>query len=390
MAASLAGVMLTAPCMAFAEQEYTPVPGTTTQITKYLVVDGDSNVPAATFSFTAAPGAAVEPGEGTVEVLPGVGTVTVSNAEFSAGQQTTPGDEGDGITDDSGKKYAQATTTVDLSGASFTEPGVYRYVITEAASADNTGRFTIDEETKRTLDVYVKDQEGTLAVEGYVLYEGEVTDAPKQAADPEAEAPNNGAEAGTKSIGFVNTYNTCDLTFGKTVTGNQGSKDKYFKFTLTINGAGAGTIVNIDNTSGKLIAAPEKSDATKYEAAVMAEANGVTTLTADASGKIEHDFYLSHGNEVKLTGLPLGVTYTITETEEDYTPSATVTGDTDGATASGNTVSDATALTEDTTVAFTNDRTGVLPTGIAMSIVPGIAIVALAVVGIVLLGRKKR
>ena len=45
----------------------------------------------------------------------------------------------------------------------------------------------------------------------------------------------------TKDKGFTNEYATQDLTFSKTVTGNQGSREKYSQFTVKISNAVAGT-----------------------------------------------------------------------------------------------------------------------------------------------------
>ena len=69
-------------------------------------------------------------------------------------------------------RYARTNVTVDFSGVSFSEPGVYHYVIIEAADA--TGTVTNDATTTHYMDVYVSDEDGTLGVLGYVLHgEGE-------------------------------------------------------------------------------------------------------------------------------------------------------------------------------------------------------------------------
>ena len=351
------------PVTASAADAYEPVAGTTTDFTKYLVVSNDANIPAATFSFTVEPGAAVAAGEGTLAVLAGLDAdkVVIEDTTFTAGQDTTAGAAEDGIVNTTEKKYAQNTVTVDLTQVRFPEPGVYRYIITESASDDP---FVNDATATRTLDVYVGDDNGALAIEGYVMYSGTLTTGPS------ADA----ATADGKSAKFVNEVETANLTFSKTVEGNQGARDKFFLFTLTIENAGAGTIVNVtvDGTT------PTKTAATIYEAAVMTgeDGNGVTTLTADAEGKIVHNFYLSHGDSVTVTGVPKTATYALTEVKEDYenTPPTNASG----SFADGN-----------ATVAFTNTREGVIPTGVAMTLVPGAAILLIAAAALVILNRKK-
>ncbi|MBQ3918780.1 MAG: hypothetical protein II695_03825, partial [Oscillospiraceae bacterium] len=182
--------------------------------------------------------------------------------------------------------YAIKTVQMDFSGCGFTEPGIYRYYITETGSnvagmkCGQTSDLTKAAETVRTVDVYVEDatfMDGTveknyLRIAGYVMYVGEQTVGPNKvdpdpaptAVDPANWQVNledgmtntssttnygkvNGAEImnGTdpvqKSEGIPNFYSTNDITFGKTVTGNQGSKDKYFKFTLQLTADTAGT-----------------------------------------------------------------------------------------------------------------------------------------------------
>ena len=142
-----------------------------------------------------------------------------------------------------GKKFAVQTATVDFSGVTFTEPGVYRYVITEQ---ETTGAKAVSYDTQaqtpgskvRYLDVYVEDVNNALTVSSYVMHE---TTAVVVNTDPDNKADD-------KSSSYVNEISTKDLEFGKEVTGNQGSKDKYFLFELAITGAQANTTYSVDLT----------------------------------------------------------------------------------------------------------------------------------------------
>ena len=363
LAIMLIGVLALSPVTASAAGAYEPVAGTSTDFVKYLVVANDANIPAATFSFTVEPGAAVAAGEGTLAVLAGLDAdkIVIEDTVFTAGQNTTAGAADDGIVNSTEKKFAQNTVTVDLSQVSFPEPGVYRYIITES---DSDAPFVNDPTATRTLDVYVGDNEGELVIEGYVLYSGTVTTGPSATLE---------AVEG-KSSKYVNEVETANLVFDKTVSGNQGARDKFFLFTLTIENAGAGTIVNV-TVNGTT---PTQTAATIYEAAVMTgeEGNGVTTLTADADGKIVHNFYLSHGDSVTVTGIPKTATYAITEDKEDYanTPPANASG----SFADGN-----------VEVSFLNTREGVIPTGVALTLIPGVMVLLLAAAALLALKQKK-
>lgn len=62
------------------------------------------------------------------------------------------------------------------------------------------------------------------------------------------ELPENTAEAGEKNVAYVNEIEFHKLTVKKTVKGNQGSTDKYFKFTIEVENAGPGTILQLDRS----------------------------------------------------------------------------------------------------------------------------------------------
>ena len=113
-----------------------------------------------------------------------------------------------------GKKYALKTATLDFSKVQFTEPGVYRYVITESGTNQ---AITNDADLTRVLDVYVNDASSDadgalvkkLTIEGYVLHSN-VDDEPDVAAGENFGSA--GAYVATKSQGFSNSYDTSDLT----------------------------------------------------------------------------------------------------------------------------------------------------------------------------------
>ena len=323
--------------------------------------------------------------------------------------------------------YAIKEIQLDFSDCGFTEPGIYRYIIEE----DNTqmAGISYDANKKRTLDVYVNDYatwyynqtEKTnltdpaelpetdtpkLVIAGYVMYVGDNISAPQATSSGTGNNANlesgftedndtngsavyggaNGYEpltisdgsetdtAAVKSEGFINICTTHKLTFKKLVTGNQGSKDKYFKFTVKLNDTDA---TAVDDDEIFFISAEENESC--YDKTVNAAQNPLTpgapnnatiypateisskaaerknidnniigyygnhanehTINTDQGGtpvtkidycyvtgkqlKTGYDFYLQNGQFITITGIRDAVGYTITEFNEEYTPAIT-------------------------------------------------------------------
>lgn len=362
-------MVLTMSVLPVFADNYTAIAGTSTELTKYLVVPNNAEIPGAEFSFTVSAGNAVEATATTIKTWAGVNpelvkvneTAETGKVTFVAGESTTAGAADDGIANSVDKKYASKTIKLDFSGVSFTEPGVYRYILTENASTNSA--INIDTVPTRTIDVYVSDNEGALEISSYVVYEGTATEAGKLTSP---------AEAGkTKSTKFVNNYETHDLTVSKTVTGRSGSHDQYFEFTITVNGAGAGTVMTLDMTDAET--APHENTATTFGVEDMAAANTKDDdadkvgqqIIADANGSATFKVYMHHGQQVVLKGLPKDATYTVVETAADGYE-VTKTND------SG------TIANADVTAAFTNNRGGIVPTGIMTAAGFGVGIMLIS------------
>ena len=391
------------PVLAAAGTNYgTTIEGTkTTTFDKFLVMDKQANVPNATFTYavTAGNAKAYDVAGKKFQVLAGVDADKITmagvggTAEAAAAANTIVFRQGDGsdthdTTKDAyvkdlaaGKKYALKTATLDFSKVQFTEPGVYRYIITE--SGTNQG-ITNDADLTRVLDVYVNDAsadvDGTftkkLTIAGYVLHSNE-NDEPDVAAG--ADFGSAGAYVATKSQGFTNSYDTSDLTLRKQVTGNQASRDKYFEFTLNIDKAQP-------NTKYDVII--DDADATSKANAGQAN---VTSITTDGAGKATQKFYLQHGQQVTVQGLAKDTTYAVTENTEDYkstantkdAPVVDTKADTEAAPVDG------TIASIDLTTGFLNTRDGVIPTGVIMAVAPFAVVTLLGGAGVITMVMKK-
>ena len=378
----------------------------TTTFDKFLVMDSQANVPNATFTYTVTAGnaKAYDVAGKKFQVLAGVDADKITMAGVGATDAAANSivfKQGDGsdthdTTKDAyvkdlatGKKYALKTATLDFSKVLFTEPGVYRYIITESGTNQ---AITNDADLTRVLDVYVNDAsteaDGTLTkkltIAGYVLHSNEND-------EPDVASGDNFGSAGeyvaTKSQGFTNSYDTSDLTLRKQVKGNQASRDKYFEFTLNIDKAQPNTKYDV---------VIDDADATSKANASTIEANAgkanVTSITTDNTGKATQKFYLQHGQQVTVQGIAKDTTYALKENTEDYkstantkdTPVVETKADTEAAPVDGKIVS------TDLTTGYLNTRAGVIPTGVIMTVAPFAAVTLLGAAGMVTIKMRKK
>lgn len=367
-----------------ADNSYRGVTGESTTFDKYLVMDQEANVPNASFTYTIAPGTPknYDVDHKKVEVLAGVGIPTMTDEDPNTdGYQLVFKPKDDTLNktlqardnvkniDFTKQGYAKRTSTVDFSGVTFTEPGIYRYVITETGTNQ---AVTNDENKKRYLDVYVTDENGTLKVSGYILH---ATDSDVGMKDSQG---SDGTNPEGKSQGFTNTYDTSNLTFKKEVSGNQASHDKYFEFTVTIDNAVPGTVYNVD-----INGATQTSGSNAATIAANAKQTNVTELTVDNDGKVTKKFYLQHGQEITIQGIAKESKYSVTENAEDYKS-------TEAGVANYTAPVSGTIESADLKTSYLNTRDGVIPTGVIMTVAPFAAVTLLGAAGMVTIKMRKK
>lgn len=400
-----------------AETQYTAIPGNKVTFYKTLIVDKDAAIPNLEFTFETTAGTAAKKIQPTTElsVLAGTGTIADATVTF-APDSPVDGTNAHGVAAD--YKTVTLPVQVDLTAASYDEPGVYRYYITEldgntkvVYDVDNMLAATAGNRV-RTLDVYVEDTGAatpTLAVTGYVMYLGQVTAAPTIGTNPlngtaigsstevtitadgiyvETRTGKGDTDAATKTNYIMNLYKTHDLTFGKEVIGNQGSRDKYFKVRVTCTGLNDTDEFPVDMSHAEKT--PTKTTATSYTAAEMAAKNNIAgdKLTG-AQLKAGYDFYLQDGNYVTILGLPEGCGYEVSETAEDYTSNQKISATNSSLDWDGSAGADALndelsgTMTADKHTGFTNEKKGVIPTGVLLVATPVIIVALIAVAGVV-------
>ena len=374
----------------------------TTTFDKYLVMDEQAEVPNASFTYAVTAGAAkaydvagkkfaVLAGVDADKVtMAGVGTKTANTITYKQGDETL--NDANALVKDynnSYEKYAKKTATLDFSACRFTEPGIYRYIVTESGTNQ---AVTNDADATRVVDVYVNDDsnEATAAsvdssrygyklkIAGYVLHSN-TDDA------PDVSLGENNGSAGsyvaTKSQGFTNYYDTSDILIEKHVSGNQASRDKYFEFTVNITDAVPGTVYDVDLSN---------ADATtKTNAATITANEGKTnpaTLTVGADGTVSQKFYLAHNQSITIQGVAKDSKYKVTENAEDYksTPADAIATGYRGEATSG------TVASKNFRTGYLNTREGVIPTGVIMTVAPFAAVTLLGGAGAVTMVMKKK
>lgn len=360
----------------------------TTMFDKYLVMDQQANVPNVSFTYGVTAGAAkaYDVAGKKVQILAGVDAdkVIMAGAGTGAAANTIKYAPGDAVAQDANalvknydsatEKYAKKTATLDFSACNFTEPGIYRYIITESGTNQ---AVTNDEDATRVVDVYVNDASDAdgkkLTIAGYVLHSSE-----SDITAGDSFLGSDGTDPDGKSQGFTNEYDTSDLTFKKEVSGNQASHDKYFEFTVTITNAVPGTVYNVNLSNA--------DTTSKSNAATITENAGKTNpneLTVGTDGTVTQKFYLQHGQEITIQGIAKDSKYSVTENAEDY--KSTAAGVADYIAPASGTIESA-----DLKTSYLNTRAGVIPTGVIMTVAPFAAVTLFGAAGMVKIRMSKK
>lgn len=339
---------------------------------KYLVMDEEASVPDVTFTYTIAPGEKVNYNKekGTAAITPGPDKATIGSATFEKGQDTFTSphtmEKDSGATDTvslaKGQKYARKNIEIDLSKVEFTEPGIYRYRITENSSSEMKA-IKFDEESVRCLDVYIQyDDNENLSVAGSILHKSA------------SELPKEGSTPAEKDNGFENEYVTHNLTISKKVKGNQASHDRYFVFTVNIESAEAGSTYEVD--------------VTKADAEVAQDGETYTNpsqLTIGEDKKGSATFMLRNDQSVCIQGLANTTKYTVSEDNQDYEATITVNKESLNANTTG-----MREITADTTAAFLNTKEGDIPTGLFENGAVWAILLGAGIAGLVAASRRKK
>ena len=394
-----------------------------------LVMKKNCNVPNVTFNYTITKGE----GKGNVEAPPAnakLPVITSSDTTQSTASQTfalafgkdaTSGNYDPTIdenandvssyhakfatTQNDDEKFVEKTVFIDFSNVGITTPGIYRYVLQQEvkdkasgegvnydlhASKNNnveTGNLesSYDNDTAkgsgtRYIDLYVTQENDSSDVQyRYLMHTSDTTYA------------TNTKAASDKSAGFINTYDSYDLTIKKQVTGNQANKDEYFKFTIALNNENVQKAISIDLTNA--------SPSLTYKGSTVNNPTSLTITDHTSSA----DFYLKDGQSVAIKGISWHAGYSVNENKTNanakgYTATAAFTNESQDKVSNNAEISlngENYSMTDDlfagnSEIIYTNSRQGNVPTGVIMSVLPGLAVVAVGAIGIIYFARKKK
>ena len=175
------------------------------------------------------------------------------------------------------------------------------------------------------------------------------------------ETPESGKYEGTivkdktATAAFTNKFGTSTLTVKKTVTGNMGSRDKEFSFTLTLK-----------DKTGKPLSGTYPYTGTK-----------TGNITLDKDGKAR--FTLAHNDSVTFANIPVGASYTVAEDDYSSESYKTTSDKASGVIPAGG-----------ITASFVNAKNSAVPTGIYTKLFGSAFAVVMAGLLILLINRKRR
>ena len=320
-AMAMASMMMMSVCVVNASAEENE-PITQLNLKKTVTTDGNTYQPNTSFSFHVENGEAAENWRDNVVYAGVTGGITATQ---TIGFQ--PSGE-----DTLAAAYSK-NATLEINAGVFEHAGVYHYVVTEDAGSyegidyDTAGR-----------DVYLFVYNGADGA----LYVGNVI------------TENNGEKG---DLEFINDYGaendtTHDVTIKKTITGNQGVKNKSFEFKVAVNGG-----------QGEL-----------YKVVVKKNANAQALTEYITSNEAETSYQISDTGSITIYGLTESDKYTVTETDankDGYT--TTIDGET---TATG--TKTGTTKEDGTVVQYVNEKDAAVVTGVANKYTPYVLLVGAA------------
>ncbi len=186
---------------------------------------------------------------------------------------------------------------------------------------------------------------------------------------------------GEKTNQHQNTYGAGQLTVSKTVSGTQADINKVWHFEVEFTPASNKTVRSTIHAAGT-------NDGVYSETAAISDDNAGSPSGDIVPGTSGWDrpktiyVALKHGDSMVFTGIPDGVTYTVTETEADQ----------DGYTTT-ETPSDSTktiASGDKDTYAFENKKDLIIDTGIELDAVPYMIIMAIALMGVAMMFVRRK
>lgn len=287
----------------------------------------------------------------------------LGTVEFTAGEVVGPGS--------SEKAYTVSDSLATaINALEFDRPGIYFWEITKTVE----GSYPNDEQ-KAALLIRVDEDGGVL----------------KAPAVSMASIDDSGMPNGDKNIKYEDVFTNSlgQLTLVNEVKGNQGSKDQYMKYTVTLTGLKEYAGTSITPAGANSV----NGAAAKYGEGFGSNYNNLVPKTIDEDGNVTFEVWLKDGEMIEFPNIPSAseIKYSVKEDANTHT-GYNVTNKTDGTSDTGDTVTDKPLKPEGSRVEFINEKQTATPTGVIMAVAPAFAVILIGGigVGIILAGRGRR
>lgn len=355
---------------------------------KLMVVEVGAKNPKVTYTLMLGPGEVYSDGSKTygdiseVSNIAGVDGKTLAYVTYDAGEVEGLGDKTKGYT-----IIDEIITAINK--LTFDRPGIYYWPITKTV-ADSKGAANPDIPNNNKSQV---SSNGTALVIRVDENSGALLDPVVSINVLDADKK----PTGNKDALYEDTFTRApgSLTVKNEVTGNQGSKDQYFKYEIEITGMDLYPGAKLKPIGSNSVKAAEA----KYGEDFGSDFDNLREVTVEDNGKAVITVWLKDQETIEIPGIPQGsnVKYKVTESKntgydvtnthtdpEDSKKTVPGTGDVVG--------SDPVKLNpEGSEVIFKNDKATSVPTGVITAIAPAFAVIAIGGIGagVVLAGKRR-
>ena len=292
-------------------------------------------------------------------------TGTLGTVNFDAGEVIGPSEKD--------KEYTIASAMVTaINDLEFDRPGIYFWEITKTV---NNAAYPND--TRRTALVIRVDEDGSKLHAPVVSVH--------------SLDSTTGMPTGDKHIKYEDVFDNSpgQLTVKNTVSGNQGSKDQYMKYTVTLTGLDDFKGHDITPTGANTV----KGATPKYGEDINGSTDNLKSQTIGEDGTVTFEVWLKDGEMIEFPDIPTttGVKYSIEEKSSTHT-GYDVSNKADNVEGKSDKIENKELKPEGSRVEFFNEKQTATPTGVIMAVAPAFAVILIGGigVGIILAGRGRR
>ena len=292
-------------------------------------------------------------------------TGTLGTVKFDAGEVV-----GSTKTD---KAYTVSDSIVTaINALVFDRPGIYFWEIEKTVN-----NVTYPNDQQRTAMVIRVDEDGSKLHAPVISMH--VLDA------------TTGMPTGDKHIKYKDKFIDApgQLTVENEVTGNQGSKDQYMKYTVTLTGLEEYAGHDLTPTGSNSV----KGSTPKYGEEFDSSTDNLTSQKIGDDGKVTFEVWLKDGEMIEFPNIPpaANVKFSVEEHNNTHT-GYNVTNEVNDTPGTGDKIENQPLDPNGSRVEFKNEKQTAPPTGIIMAVAPATAFIAIGGIGagIVFAGKRRR